>query len=78
MFRGPWGRKDHTGHSRKLFSLDSLAFRTICEHHAVRKWSVKYASAQVLLSEVLAPLARDWHRPGCLLSSPGDSRDQLG
>ena len=25
--RSPWGRKDHTGHSRKLFSLDSLAFK---------------------------------------------------
>lgn len=25
--RSPWGSKDHTGHSRKLFSLDSLAFK---------------------------------------------------
>lgn len=29
VHRSPWGSEDHTGHSRKVFSLDSLAFK----HH---------------------------------------------
>lgn len=27
VHRSPWGSEDHTGHSRKVFSLDSLAFK---------------------------------------------------